>query len=336
MAFLRKVSALSLAPMLACTFNAGGLGQSGETGDASQTGGASTSGVASSGGPSSEPPTTDVPTSVGPTSDASATGSTGPVDPDTSVSGSDTTVDPSGTTGGLMSTSSGDGSTSGDASSGGGDTGCMEKMFYKDMDDDGYGDAKMMKLACVAPQGYVDNPDDCDDKSGAKHPGAPEVCGGGDNDCDKVIDEFDPQSNTDCGGCKMYLYIANNRVYHFCSNVEKWAGAKGKCENRGGLLAKDIDSAHHDWLVAQLPSGSGPWWIGASSPNNNMFTWIDGTVVPVPDGRWSPGHPWPGGNDHIVLVSNGNLDIWANDNGRWFDREDFDNQPYICETAYLP
>jgi len=226
-------------------------------------------------------------------------------------------------------------STSGDASSGG-DTGCVEKTFYKDGDDDGYGDGKMAQMGCVAPEGYVDNKDDCDDKNPAKNPDAPEVCGGGDNDCDKVIDEFDPQSNTDCGDCKMYLYVTNNRVYHFCSVVKKWAAAKGACEMRGGVLAKDIDNTHHDWLVAQLPAGSGPWWIGGSSPGDNTFTWIDGSAVPVPDGRWSPGHPWLGGNDRMVLVSNGNIDIWANDNGRWFDREDFDNQPYICETAYLP
>lgn len=334
MAFLRTFFALSLAPMLACTFNAGGLGQSGDTGDASQTGGAQTSGGPSSGGSSGEPSSTDVPTSAGPGSDASATGSTGAVDPDTTASASETTVDPSGATG-SMSTSGGDSSTSGDASSGG-DTGCVEKTFYKDGDDDGYGDGKMAQMGCVAPEGYVDNKDDCDDKNPAKNPDAPEVCGGGDNDCDKVIDEFDPQSNTDCGDCKMYLYVTNNRVYHFCSVVKKWAAAKGACEMRGGVLAKDIDNTHHDWLVAQLPAGSGPWWIGGSSPGDNTFTWIDGSAVPVPDGRWSPGHPWLGGNDRMVLVSNGNIDIWANDNGRWFDREDFDNQPYICETAYLP
>lgn len=334
MAFLCKVSALSLAPMLACTFNAGGLGQSGETGDASQTGGAQTTGGPSSGGSSGDPSTTDVPTSAGPGSDASATGSTGAVDPDTTASASETTVDPSGATG-STSTSGGDSSTSGDASSGG-DTGCVEKTFYKDGDDDGYGDGKMAQMGCVAPEGYVDNKDDCDDKNAAKNPGASEVCGGGDNDCDKVIDEFDPESNTDCDECKMYLYLANNRVYHFCSVVKKWAMAKGECEMRGGVLAKDIDNTHHDWLVALLPPGSGPWWIGGSSPGDNTFTWLDGSAVPVPDGRWSPGHPWIGGNDRMVLVSNGNVGIWTNDNGRWFDREDFDNQPYICETAYLP
>jgi len=60
---------------------------------------------------------------------------------------------------------------------------------YRDFDRDGYGDPGNFILACHVPTGYVDNPDDCDDKCSACHPGAPEVQDEKDNDCDGIIDE---------------------------------------------------------------------------------------------------------------------------------------------------
>jgi len=282
------------------------------------------------------------PTSVGPAGEVSATGSTGAVDPDTTATTA-TTVDPSTTTDGPMTTlSTGETGTSAgeESSSEGGEssTGCPEKEFFKDGDGDGFGDPKMSKKGCEAPDGYVDNDDDCDDKKLKANPDAAEECDQYDNDCDATIDEFEPMSNEDCAGCKMYLYPANNRVYMFCSGVKKWAMAKMECEKRGGILAKDVDMAHHDWLVNLLPLDSGPWWLGATSPNgDSKFTWLDGTSVPVPDARWGPTRPLILGDDRIVLVSNGNDDIpWNGHNGRWYDRGDIDNQPYICETDYKP
>jgi hypothetical protein len=344
MAFLRTLPALvvSLAPMLACTFNAGGLGQTGEGPGTTGSGSGGTGTVGpTTGDPTGSPtgdPTTDEPTSVGPAGEMSATGSTGPVDPDTSATAS--TVDPSTTSGGPM-TATGETSTSvGDESSSGGgesSTGCVTKDFFKDGDGDGFGDPKMKLTECEAPDGYVDNDGDCDDKKLKANPDAAEECDQYDNDCDDVIDEFEPMSNVDCGGCKMFLYPANSRVYYFCTGVKKWAMAKGECEKRGGTLAKDIDMDHHDWLVNLLPLESGPWWLGATSPNgDSKFTWLDGSTVPVPDPRWSDFHPLVLGKDHIVLVSNGNKDMWANDDGRWYDREDIDSQPYICEVVYTP
>lgn len=332
----RVVLVASLVPMLACTFNAGGLGQSGEP----ATTGSSSVGVSSS-GPTGEPPTTGAPSSAGPGGEMSATGSTGPVDPDTTATAT-TNLD-TGVTSGTSepvtgSSSSTTTTTAGDESSTGGTTGCVEQEYFKDGDGDGFGDPNMKSApSCEPPPGFVEDATDCDDKNNATNPDAPEKCGMGDNDCDKVVDEFEPNSNAECGGCKMYLYPANNRVYYFCSMTRSWADAKGECEKRGGVLAKDIDTAHHDWLVNLLPLKSGPWWLGATSPNgDSKFTWLDGTSVPNPDPRWSTLHPIILGDDRIVLVSNGNLDFWADDNGRWVDRGDIDKQPYICESAYLP
>ena len=61
--------------------------------------------------------------------------------------------------------------------------------FYADSDGDGYGDPADRQDACSAPEGFVDNPDDCDDTLAEVNPDGTEVCGGGDEDCDGAFDE---------------------------------------------------------------------------------------------------------------------------------------------------
>jgi len=70
----------------------------------------------------------------------------------------------------------------------GGGTGNLE-TFYRDADGDGFGDPAITELASVAPSGYVENSDDCDDTSTARRPGAREVCNALDDDCDATVDE---------------------------------------------------------------------------------------------------------------------------------------------------
>ena len=61
--------------------------------------------------------------------------------------------------------------------------------WYLDFDDDGYGSPRLTVDACVAPAGYVDNADDCDDTSDQALPGGSEVCDGLDNDCNLLVDD---------------------------------------------------------------------------------------------------------------------------------------------------
>ena len=62
--------------------------------------------------------------------------------------------------------------------------------WYEDSDGDGYGGATL--IACTAPDGAVDNADDCDDTNAEISPGAEERCDGFDNDCDALVDTDDP------------------------------------------------------------------------------------------------------------------------------------------------
>jgi len=57
--------------------------------------------------------------------------------------------------------------------------------FYRDADGDSYGDPASTTAACIAPSGFVDNADDCDDTCDVCYTGATEICNDyQDNDCD--------------------------------------------------------------------------------------------------------------------------------------------------------
>jgi hypothetical protein len=63
-------------------------------------------------------------------------------------------------------------------------------IYYRDQDNDGYGNANNSINMFYMPPGYVSNALDCNDNLATVYPGAPEICGNGiDEDCDGQIDE---------------------------------------------------------------------------------------------------------------------------------------------------
>ncbi len=66
------------------------------------------------------------------------------------------------------------------------------RPWYADTDSDGYGNARRSVEACSTPVGYLADATDCDDTRTNVHPGATEVCGGTDEDCDGLTDMSDP------------------------------------------------------------------------------------------------------------------------------------------------
>ena len=67
--------------------------------------------------------------------------------------------------------------------------------FYVDADADGHGDLLLPVLACSLPAGAAIVSDDCDDLDPTAFPGGSEVCGGGDEDCDGLLNEDDPDAS---------------------------------------------------------------------------------------------------------------------------------------------
>jgi hypothetical protein len=73
------------------------------------------------------------------------------------------------------------------------DEGFPTVTYYRDLDNDGYGNVGVTIQTCTVPMGYVSNSNDCNDANSNIRPNAPEICNGGvDDDCDLLADDFDP------------------------------------------------------------------------------------------------------------------------------------------------
>ncbi len=71
---------------------------------------------------------------------------------------------------------------------------CFENclVFYADNDGDGYGNAEIFTMACVAPVGFISNDRDCDDSNPRIHPSTEEIPNNGiDDNCNGQTDESD-------------------------------------------------------------------------------------------------------------------------------------------------
>ncbi len=71
------------------------------------------------------------------------------------------------------------------------DEGLRVINFYRDADEDGYGNPEDIDQACAPPEGFVENPFDCDDTDPLTYPQAGEFCDEKDNDCDGAVDDAD-------------------------------------------------------------------------------------------------------------------------------------------------
>ncbi len=62
--------------------------------------------------------------------------------------------------------------------------------YYRDYDNDGYGNPNVSITACTPPAGYVSNNTDCNDSSAVFNPGASDAnCNGIDEDCNGIPDD---------------------------------------------------------------------------------------------------------------------------------------------------
>ena len=105
--------------------------------------------------------------------------------------------------------------------------------FYRDFDNDGYGDVNVTILDCSPPDGYVDDDSDCDDNNNMVNPAFPEICDNIDNDCDGLIDADDP----DLTNIEWYLDndgdgVGEGSVLLFqCAQPAGYVAFQGDCDD---------------------------------------------------------------------------------------------------------
>ena len=180
----------------------------------------------------------------------------------------------------------------------------------EDDDDDGYGDdSPSVGLAGT----------DCDDGESASNPGADEICGTGDNDCDGYVDEYSNPSNTGtCNGC--VLAEDSGEFYWYClDNTLDWAEAGAACAALGADLLSIADATEQG--VVETDSANADYWIGCSDPTvDDTFVWTDGTAF---------GYDNFGGGE----PDSGNLCCALKNNNSWIDDDCTTTQAgYACES----
>jgi hypothetical protein len=62
-------------------------------------------------------------------------------------------------------------------------------VFYRDSDEDGFGDKTVIIMACSQPSGYTDDQNDCNDADFMINPYATEACNAFDDNCNSLTDE---------------------------------------------------------------------------------------------------------------------------------------------------
>lgn len=108
------------------------------------------------------------------------------------------------------------------------DTAADAGSWYADADGDAYGNGDASVTSCTGPSGYVADAADCDDSDSLVHPGATEVCGGADEDCDGVTDESGARGET---------------TWYLDADTDGYGGttSRGSCTAPAGYVAVNGD-----------------------------------------------------------------------------------------------
>ena len=106
-------------------------------------------------------------------------------------------------------------------------------VWFQDADNDGFGTISVVWTSCQAPEGYVDNFNDCDDETSEVSPNATEICDGIDNNCDNAIDLGDATDafqwyfDGDGDG-----YGNEDRMQRACEQPTDYVAQTGDCDDQ--------------------------------------------------------------------------------------------------------
>jgi hypothetical protein len=128
------------------------------------------------------------------------------------------------------------------------DGGLPTDVWYPDDDGDGFGDPMGVITDCAAPDGYVSDGTDCDDRDAAVSPDADEACNAIDDDCDTEVDEG----------------VATAPIWYVDADDDGWGDAGSSvraCEAPSGYADRSGDC--DDTLARTSPDGTETCATGA-------------------------------------------------------------------------
>jgi lectin-like protein/putative metal-binding protein len=212
------------------------------------------------------------------------------------------------------------------------DAGPCSLVWYADTDGDLYGDPDRSVVECGGqPEGYVANPNDCDDTTEWRQPGLPEWCDGLDNDCVPGTGDLCPP------GCAVRTRGAT--VYLFCSLGTGWSAARTTCVGQQMRPVRVDDVTENGWLRSNADAALGAVaiWLGGSDMTEGVWRWDDGAQfwqgasngAPVSGlySSWLSGEP----NDDAGAEDCASMRT----DGKWNDLGCSTSQAYVCERYDL-
>ncbi len=187
-----------------------------------------------------------------------------------------------------------------------------ETVWYIDYDRDGHGADSFTLTQCEQPSGYLATADDCDDADGAVFPDATEICNGGDDDCDDLVDDDDDSldgsttetwyADTDGDG------FGDAAVYVEACDADGSVTDATDCDDTDDTVFPDADEDWFDAVDSDCDGALDPDACEDDPPASILA--IDGTCTWTPTvGSFAPSAEWSissfatyTGHVHVIMT----------------------------------
>ena len=108
-------------------------------------------------------------------------------------------------------------------------------------------------MACKAPDGYVEHPNDCNDDSKDTHPDATEICNDGeDNDCDGTPNQCGLSAINDLSASRQVAIRGTDSFDGFGSNVSRLGNLDGLGGDEFAIASQSINGNNDDGGALQI------------------------------------------------------------------------------------
>ncbi|MEM6290893.1 MAG: VCBS repeat-containing protein [Myxococcota bacterium] len=211
------------------------------------------------------------------------------------------------------------------------------ESFWPDEDEDGYGDADDPGLETCegAPEGWVDNDNDCDDTNPDVNPDGVEVCNGLDDQCDGNVDEA-PTEFCDDVCCSFELFCDGTACVPKCEdgdicgeNLDECCGAGEVCFANTCVTPGDDCEFTEECPVGQICAQSTGQCVPEDAAPECEFIPPVGEFEPEIGGQWTDADTTVDTNRDDVVATPVVLNLTDDNDDGFTDNDD------IPDIAFL-